>query len=83
MHISGIETGKIVPRYDTLLEIVRVLGQDLLMVPKELVPLVQALVRDHRRQDDDSYDDDGDRPLYAIFENEDENDEEEERRDEI
>src|SRR5580658_5421692 len=48
MHISGIESGKIVPRYDTLLELVRVLGYDLLLVPRSLVPVAQALVRDHR-----------------------------------
>ena len=46
MHISGIETGKIVPRYDTLLDVVRVLGRDLLLVPRALVPAVQALMRD-------------------------------------
>ncbi len=27
-HISGIESGKIVPRYDTLLELVRILDRD-------------------------------------------------------
>ena len=47
MHISGIESGKIVPRYDTLLELVRVLDRDLLMVPRALVPAVQSLVRDY------------------------------------
>ena len=47
MHISGIESGKIVPRYDTLLEIVRTLERDLIMVPRALVPMVQSLVRDH------------------------------------
>ncbi|HEV2420480.1 MAG TPA: helix-turn-helix transcriptional regulator [Candidatus Acidoferrales bacterium] len=51
-HISGIESGKIVPRYDTLLELVRVLGQDLLMVPRALVPAVQSLVRDYKRHDE-------------------------------
>lgn len=58
MHISGIETGKIVPRYDTLLDIVRVLGCDLLMVPRSLVPAVQALIRD---QDAET----AERSLYA------------------
>ena len=38
MHISGIESGKIVPRFDTLLDLVRVLDHDLLMVPRALVP---------------------------------------------
>ena len=46
-HISGIESGKIVPRYDTLLELVRTLDRDLLMVPRNLVPVVQSLIRDH------------------------------------
>ena len=51
MHISGIESGKIVPRFDTLLDLVRVLDRDLLMVPRALVPAVQSLIRDHLRQD--------------------------------
>jgi transcriptional regulator with XRE-family HTH domain len=50
-HISGIESGKIVPRYDTLLELVRILDRDLLMVPRALVPVVQSLIRDHRQPD--------------------------------
>lgn len=50
-HISGIESGKIVPRYDTLLELVRILGRDLLMVPRSLVPVVQSLIRDHLQPD--------------------------------
>jgi transcriptional regulator with XRE-family HTH domain len=65
MHISGIETGKIVPRFDTLLDFVRVLDYDLLMVPRSLVPAVQSLIRDHDRDTEE-------RPLYA-------NDEESER----
>ena len=50
-HISGIESGKIVPRYDTLLEFVRILDRDLLMVPRALVPVVQSLIRDHLQPD--------------------------------
>lgn len=50
-HISGIESGKIVPRYDTLLELVRILDRDLLMVPRALVPVVQSLIRDHVQPD--------------------------------
>ena len=37
----------LVPRYDTLLELVRTLDYDLMMVPRALVPVVQSLVRDH------------------------------------
>jgi transcriptional regulator with XRE-family HTH domain len=68
MHISGIESGKIVPRFDTLLDLVRVLDFDLLMVPRALVPAVQALVRDQRNQD--QHRDDGERSLYAADEDE-------------
>jgi transcriptional regulator with XRE-family HTH domain len=50
-HISGIESGKIVPRYDTVLELVRILDRDLLMVPRALVPVVQSLIRDHLQPD--------------------------------
>lgn len=68
MHISGIESGKIVPRFDTLLDLVRVLDFDLLMVPRALVPAVQALVRDQRNQD--QHRDDGERSLYAADDDE-------------
>lgn len=61
-HISGIESGKIVPRYDTLLELVRALDRDLLMVPRALVPVVQSLVRDHLKDQPGEGDE---RPLYA------------------
>lgn len=60
MHISGIETGKIVPRFDTLLDLVRVLDYDLLMVPRPLVPAIQALIRDHDHDRETE-----ERPLYA------------------
>ena len=65
MHISGIETGKIVPRFDTLVDLVRVLDHDLLMVPRALVPAVQALVRDHLHPDRTVEADEGERPLYG------------------
>ena len=61
-HISGIESGKIVPRYDTLLEMVRMLDHDLIMVPRALVPVVQSLVRDHHK---DQAGEGEERSLYA------------------
>ncbi len=64
-HISGIETGKIVPRFDTLLDLVRVLGQDLLMVPKELLPAVQALIRNYQHQTEAGRNEEAD-SLYAV-----------------
>jgi transcriptional regulator with XRE-family HTH domain len=63
MHISGIESGKIVPRYDTLLELVRILDRDLLMVSRALVPAIQALIRDHLRRD--QLGESEERPLYG------------------
>ena len=62
-HISGIESGKIVPRYDTLLELVRILDRDLLMVPRALVPVVQSLIRDHLHLD--QKEEGEERSLYA------------------
>jgi transcriptional regulator with XRE-family HTH domain len=78
MHISGIESGKIVPRFDTLLDLVRVLDYDLLMVPRALVPSVQALMRDHGNQNERR--DEGERSLYAADE---ESGPEEPRHDEV
>jgi len=71
MHISGIETGKIIPRYDTLLDLVRVLSYDLIMVPRSLVPAVQAMIRDQHSEIE--------RPLYDF----DADDEEEIPHDEV
>jgi len=53
MHISAIETGKVVPRYDTLLDLVRILDHDLVLVPRALVPAVNALIRDYLEQSDE------------------------------
>lgn len=55
MHVSSIETGKVVPRFDTLLDYARALDYDILLVPRDLVPVVEALIRD-RTIDDDSED---------------------------
>jgi transcriptional regulator with XRE-family HTH domain len=63
-HISGIESGQIVPRFDTLLEIVRVLDLDLLLVPRSLVPAVQSLIRAQKQPQS------AERPLYATDEEE-------------
>ena len=64
VHISGIETGKVMPRYNTLLDLVRVLGYDLLLVPRALVPSIQSLIRDYRQPDGATMEED-ERPLYA------------------
>jgi transcriptional regulator with XRE-family HTH domain len=78
MHISGIESGKIVPRYDTLLELVRILDRDLLMVPRALVPAVQSLIRDHLRPDKQGETEE--RPLYGDADDEQKT---QERKDEV
>ena len=58
-HISAIESGEIVPRFDTLLDIVRVLDLDLLLVPRSLVPAVQSLIRSQKEPES------VEKPLYA------------------
>jgi transcriptional regulator with XRE-family HTH domain len=63
-HISAIESGEIVPRFDTLLEIVRVLDLDLLLVPRSLVPAVQSLIRAQKEPES------AERSLYAADEQE-------------
>jgi len=63
-HVSGIETGKIVPRVDTTLDLLRALDLDLVVVPRALTPIVAALVRDHRNRD--SHLGDAERALYAV-----------------
>ena len=70
-HISAIESGEIVPRFDTLLELVRVLDLDLLLVPRPLVPAVQSLVRAQKEPDSEE------KPLYAVDEEESESSKEE------
>ena len=78
MHISGIESGKIVPRYDTLLELVRILDRDLLMVPRALVPAVQSLIRDHHRRDQQ-----GESEERSLYGDADDEQKTRERRDEV
>jgi transcriptional regulator with XRE-family HTH domain len=68
MHVSGIESGKIVPRYDTLLDYVRGLDYDLLLIPRSLVPAVLALVREHKESEKPGAE--KERSLYAVNEDE-------------
>jgi transcriptional regulator with XRE-family HTH domain len=63
-HISAIESGEIVPRFDTLLDLVRVLDLDLLLVPRPLVPALQSLIRAQNEPDSEE------KPLYAVDEDE-------------
>ena len=68
-HVSGIETGRIAPRYDTLIDLLRVLDRDLALVPKELVPVVQSLVRDYGNRQSSGAD--RERPLYPAIDDDD------------
>lgn len=74
MHISSIETGAVVPRYDTLLNLVRVLGFDLLLVPREIVPVVEAMSREQLKPKSAKEPGDGEEqeegPLYVPDEDE-------------
>ena len=68
MHVSGIESGKIVPRFDTLLDYVRGLDHHLLLIPRTLVPAVMALVREHKASNRPGGEEE--RSLYAVSEDE-------------
>ena len=61
-HVSGLESGEVVPRFDTLLDLVRVLDLDLLVVPRSLIPAVQSLIRSQKEPDSTE------KPLYAMDE---------------
>ena len=63
-HISAIESGEVVPRFDTLLDILRVLDLDLLLVPRSFVPAMQSLIRAQREPESEE------KPLYAVDEEE-------------
>lgn len=67
-HISAIESGEVVPRFDTLIEIVRILDLDLILVPRPLVPAVQSLIRAGEESSGAA-----EQPLYAVSEEEREN----------
>jgi transcriptional regulator with XRE-family HTH domain len=45
-HLSKIERAAVDPQISTLMEIARVLGLELMLVPRQLVPALQALKRE-------------------------------------
>ena len=44
-HVSNIESGKVVPRFDTLLELAWSLDLDVVIVPRSIRALVNSLAR--------------------------------------
>src|SRR5213080_1521075 len=61
-HVSSIESGAIAPRLPTLIDMLRILDLDLLLVPRSLVPAVHSLIRAHKQPESDE------RALYAVDE---------------
>jgi len=61
-HISAIESGGVSPRFDTLIDIVRILDMDIVLVPRSLVPVVLSLIRADREPES------VEKPLYAVAE---------------
>lgn len=58
-QISLIESGGVVPRFNTVLELVRILELELVLIPKALVPMVKTQVWRSKNPNAP------DRPLYA------------------
>ena len=50
-HVSNIETGKVVPRFDTLLEVAWALNLDVVLVPRNVRAVVNSLVRGQSHPD--------------------------------
>jgi len=45
-HVSRIERGDTDPRLSTVTEMARVLDRELMLVPRQLIPAVKALIQD-------------------------------------
>lgn len=43
-HVSAIESGKVDPRLSSFLEMARVLDQELILVPRKMLPAVRGLM---------------------------------------
>lgn len=68
-HIARIESGLVDPKLSTVIELARTLELEIMVIPRQILPVVQALVRG-RPTDPDS----APRSLYALTEDEDEDD---------
>jgi predicted transcriptional regulator len=44
-HIARIESGKTDPKLSTVIELARTLEMEVMVIPRQLVPIVQSLVR--------------------------------------
>lgn len=45
VNYRAVETGTTAPRASTLINIARALGMEMMLIPKEIVPAVQAMLR--------------------------------------
>ena len=52
-HLSLIETGRGLPRVETLLDLARLLDHELVLVPRSLAPAVAALIEQGSVPDED------------------------------
>lgn len=58
-QISIIECGEVDPRLSTVVDLARAVGHELLLVPRDLVAVIESLVTAERAAD-------ADKPLYAL-----------------
>jgi transcriptional regulator with XRE-family HTH domain len=52
-HVSLIETGRGLPRVETLLDLARLLDHELVLVPRSLAPAVAALIEQGSAPEED------------------------------
>ncbi len=52
-HLSMVETGRGLPRVETLLDLARLLDHELVLVPRNLASLVAALIEQHAAPEED------------------------------
>jgi len=50
-HISKIEQGANDPRLSTVTDMARVLDQELMLIPRQMVPYIRALLRGDKEQE--------------------------------
>lgn len=71
-HIARIESGTTDPKLSTVIELARTLELEVMLIPRQLVPVVQSLVRGAAKRKEEDEEESTPRAAYALTEDEDE-----------